>query len=61
MGYQLAHGCPGTHQWLVARSYLSHESLALVHDPEPQPAIEEAAQLTRPEQPRHDPQLHHGM
>jgi putative transposase len=34
-------------EWLVARRYLSQESLALVLDPEPAPAIKEVAQLTR--------------
>jgi hypothetical protein len=34
-------------EWLVTRRYLSQESLALVLDPEPAPAIKEVAQLTR--------------
>jgi putative transposase len=33
-------------EWLVARRYLSQESLALVLDPEPGPATQEVAQLT---------------
>jgi len=33
-------------EWLVARRYLSQESLALVLDPEPDPATQEVAQLT---------------
>jgi hypothetical protein len=33
-------------EWLVARRYLSQESLALVLDPEPAPATQEVAQLT---------------
>ena len=34
-------------EWLVARRYLSQESLALVLDPEPAPATKEVTQLTR--------------
>jgi transposase-like protein len=34
-------------EWLVARRYLSQESLALVLDPEPAPTTKEVAQLTR--------------
>ena len=33
-------------EWLVARRYLSQESLALVLDPEPDPTTQEVAQLT---------------
>ena len=33
-------------EWLVARRYLWQESLALVLDPEPDPATQEVAQLT---------------
>ena len=33
-------------EWLVARRYLSQESLALVLDPQPDPATQEVAQLT---------------
>jgi transposase-like protein len=33
-------------EWLVARRYLSQESLALVLNPEPDPATQEVAQLT---------------
>jgi hypothetical protein len=33
-------------EWLVARRYLSQESLVLVLDPEPDPATQEVAQLT---------------
>jgi hypothetical protein len=36
-------------EWLVARRYLSQESLALVLDDKP--TTQEVAQLTRPEQP----------
>jgi putative transposase len=34
-------------EWLVARRYLSQESLALVLDPEPAPAAKEVAHLTK--------------
>jgi putative transposase len=34
-------------EWLVARRYLSQESLTLVLDPEPAPVTKEVAQLTR--------------
>ena len=34
-------------EWLIARRYLSQESLALVLDPEPAPATKEVAQLTQ--------------
>jgi putative transposase len=34
-------------EWLVARRYLSQESLTPVLDPEPAPAAKEVAQLTR--------------
>jgi putative transposase len=33
-------------EWLVARRYLSQESLVPVLDPEPDPATQEVAQLT---------------
>jgi transposase-like protein len=34
-------------EWLIARRYLSQESLTLVLHPEPAPAAKEVAQLTR--------------